>query len=130
MQNGTGDDPRSSTHPIPYGTPEGDLVVYAGSNQRSYASRLDRLTDGTSVIAAGLVDGIRMHGTPDEPRATFILTADDGAATYAAVDTDTYDLVFGYLLEHTAVSIVGITRRPFADAPPYIQVVQVEPLTD
>jgi hypothetical protein len=123
--NGTGNDPNRST--TPYGTPEGDLVVFAGSRAPYRPSPLNALTDGTSVIAAGTADSIRMHGTPDEPRATFILTNPAGQATYAAVDTQTYDEVFGYLLDNEQVSLHGICRRPFEDGPPYIQVIEVEP---
>ncbi|MEU3521816.1 hypothetical protein ABZ770_42425, partial [Streptomyces sp. NPDC006654] len=88
---------------------------------------LNALPDGTSIIAAGMVDGIRMHGTPDNPCATFVLNNLAGQATYAAVDTVTYDDVFGFLLENHAVAVTGISRRPFKDAPPYIQVLQVQP---
>lgn len=130
MQNGTGNDPNRSTHPSADGTPEGGIVVFAGDRTQSRPARLNSLTDGTPVIAAGVTAGIRMHGTPDEPRATFILIAADGAATYAAVDTETYDHIFGYLLEQAAVSLHGIARRPFEDGPPYIQVTEVEPLFD
>lgn len=135
MHNGTGDEPQSNSHPTveptrPYGTPEGDLVVFYGSRAPYRPSPLNALADGTSVIAAGLVDGIRMHGTPDEPRATFVLNNPAGQATYAAVDTQTYDRVFGYLLENSTVALTGICRRPFEDAPPYIQVIEVDPVTD
>jgi hypothetical protein len=127
MQNVNGPDREPSTHPIPYGTPEGDLVVFAGTRPPYQPAALNALPDGTSIIAAGMVDGIRMHGTPDEPRATFVLNNPVGQATYAAVDTATYDDVFGFLLENHAVSVTGICRRPFEDAPPYIQVLQVQP---
>lgn len=132
MQHGIGDEPQSSTHPTarPYGTPEGDLVVFTGSRNHYRPAPLNALQDGTSVVAAGQVDGIRMHGTPDEPRATFMLLNAAGQATYAAVDTLTYDDVFGYLLENSTVSLTGICRRPFEDGPPYIQVIEVQPVTD
>jgi hypothetical protein len=69
-----------------------------------------------------------MHGTPEEPRATFILIAPTGQATYAALDTKTYDDVFGVVAESTKVHLRGICRRPFEDGPPYIQVTDAEPL--
>ena len=129
MQHGTGDEPQRSTHPShPYGTPEGDLVVFYGARAPYRPAQLNALTDGTSVIAAGQVDGIRMHGTPDAPLATFVLNNMAGQATYAAVDTRTYDEVFGYLLENHTVSVTGICRRPFDGAPPYIQVTDVQPV--
>jgi hypothetical protein len=128
MSNATGPDPKSST--TPYGTPEGDIVVFTGSRNHYRPAQLNALPDGTSVIVAGLTDGIRMHGTPDEPRATFVLTNPAGQAAYAAVDTRTYDDVFGYLLENSRVSLAGICRRPFEDGPPYIQVIEVEPVSD
>jgi hypothetical protein len=135
VQNGTGDEPQSNSHPTvhsarPFGTPEGDIVVYAGNRNHRYASRLDKLADGVSVIGAGLVDALRVHGTPDAPRATFVLIARDGAATYAALSTETYEEFFGYLVDGGQVSLHGINRRPFEDGPPYIQVTDVEPHFD
>lgn len=126
MQNGNEPNSQSSTHP--YATPEGDIVVFAGERAPFRPSALNLLADGTAVIAAGLVDGVRMHGTPDEPRATFILIAPTGQATYAALDTKTYDDVFGVVIENTKVHLRGICRRPFEDAPPYIQVTDADPL--
>lgn len=125
MQNGTGNDPNRST--APYGTPEGDLVVFAGSHPDRYASRLDRLTDGTPVIAAGMVDGTREHGPIDAPRATLILLADDGAATYAAASSEVLAEYSLCLMDGIEITIHGIARRPFEDGPPYIQVIEVEP---
>lgn len=126
MQNGNEPTSQSSTHP--YGTPEGDIVVFAGERAPFRPSALNKLTDGTAVITAGLVEGVRMHGTSDEPRATFILISPTGQATYAALDTKTYDDVFGVVVENAKVHLRGICRRPFEDGPPYIQVTDAEPL--
>jgi hypothetical protein len=126
MSNATGPEPTNDT--TPYSTPEGDIVVFAGERAPFRPSPLNQLADGTAVITAGLVDGIRMHGTPDEPRATFILISPTGQATYAALDTTTYDDVFGVVADSTKVHLRGICRRPFEDGPPYIQVTDAEPL--
>ncbi|MDX3047540.1 hypothetical protein PV378_13660 [Streptomyces scabiei] len=128
--NGTGPENPGVTQP--YGTPDASLVVFAGDRTHRYAARLNRVPDGTSVIAAGTVEDVRMYGTPDEPRAVFTLIASDGGATYAAVGTATYDEIFGYLVAGDEVSLVGLAVRSFEDDPrtTYIRVTQVEPLTD
>lgn len=126
MQNGTGPEPRRLTPP--YGTPEGDIVVFAGARAPFRPAPLNQLDDETAVITAGLVDAVRMHGTPDEPRITFILINDEGQATYAAIGTEVYEEIFGVVVEGTKVHIRGICRRPFEDAPPYIHVTDAEPL--
>jgi hypothetical protein len=130
MQNGNGNPPANNTRP--YGTPDADIVVFAGDRTHRRAARLNRVPDGTSVIAAGMVEDVRMYGTPDEPRAVFTLIASDGGATYAAVGTATYDEIFGYLVAGDEVSLVGLAVRSFEDDPrtTYIRVTQVEPLTD
>lgn len=130
MQNGTGDHPAGSTHPIPYGTPDGDYSVISGDRGHRSIARLDRLANGTRVIAAGMVSEIREHGPIDTPRATFVLTNDIGQATYAAADTDTLTAYSLFLMDGVEVSLHGIARRPFEDGPPYIQVTEVEPLVD
>lgn len=130
MSNATGPEPQNSPQPTPtaYGTPEGDIVVFAGQRAPFRPSPLNQLADGTAVITAGLVDGVRLHGSPDAPRATFILTNPAGQATYASLDTQTYDELFGVIVEDTKVHLRGICRRPFEDGPPYIQVTDAEPL--
>lgn len=130
MQNGTGPEPQNGPQSTPpaYGTPEGDIVVFAGERAPFRPSPLNQLADGTAVIAAGLVDGIRMHGTPDAPLATFILINPAGQATYASLNTQTFDDVFCVVADSTKVHLRGICRRPFEDGPPYIQVTDAEPL--
>ena len=130
MQNGTGPQGHDAPRPTTYGTPEGDIVVFAGDCAPYHPAPLNQLSDGTAVITAGLVDSVRMHGTPDEPRITFILIDPQGQATYASIDTKTYDEIFGVVVESTKVHIRGICRRPFEDGPPYIQVTDAEPLFD
>jgi hypothetical protein len=129
MQNGNGNHPERSTQPLPYGTPEGDLVVFAGERAHRYASPLNRLKDGTPVIAAGVVNEVREHGSLDAPRATLVLINDFGQATYAAADTSTLTEYGLFLMDGVEVSLHGVCRRPFVDGPPYIQIVRVEPLT-
>lgn len=131
MQNGTGNDPNRSTHPAPYGTPSADLMVFAGDhNTGRHAAKLSTLTDGIRVIAAGTVQDIREHGTVDAPRATLQLVNDFGQATYAAADTDTLTEYSLFLMDDVEVSLHGIVRQPFPEAPEtsYIQIVRVEPL--
>lgn len=130
MQNGSGNQPDRSTQPAPYGTPEGDLVVYAGTHQHRYASPLNQLPDGTHVIAAGMVQETREHGSMDAPRATFHLITELGTGAYAAVSTDVLIAYSLYLLDGIEICAEGVCRRPFADGPPYIQVIKVEPITD
>lgn len=130
MQNGTGNDPHRSTPPAPYGTPDGDYSVISGDRGNRRIAQLNRLADGTRVIAAGMVDEVREHGPIDSPRATLILANDTGQATYAAADTDTLTEYSLFLMDGVEVSLHGIARRPFEDGPPYIQIVRVEPLVD
>ncbi|WP_055693026.1 hypothetical protein [Streptomyces prasinopilosus] len=128
MQNPSGT-PKPNV-PQPYGTPDASIVVFAGDRSNRHAARLNRVPDGTSVIAAGTVENVRMYGTPDEPRAVFTLIAGDGAATYAAVGTATYDEIFGYLVAGDEVTLHGHAVRAFEDdsRTAYIRVTQVEPL--
>lgn len=126
MQNGTGDNPAGVTQP--YGTPEGDIVVFAGSRAPYRPAPLNTLPNGTHVIAAGMVDETREHGSIDAPRATLILMNAAGQATYASADGDTLALYSLFLMDGVEVSVRGICRRPFVDGPPYIQVVDVEPI--
>lgn len=127
MDNSSHNPEQSSTHPA-FRTPMGDIVVFAGERAPFRPSPLDQLADGTAVIAAGLATGVRVHGTPDTPALTFILTNPQGQETYAAIDINTYDEVFGVVVEKTKVHVRGICRRPFEDGPPYIQVTDAEPL--
>lgn len=128
MQNGTGNTPDRSTQP--YVTPEADLVVFAGTHGNRRAAALNTLTDGTPVIAAGMVDEAREHGDIDNPRVTLILVNDLGQATYAAADADVLDVYSMYLVDGVEVSLHGIARQPFAEDPKttYIQIVKVERL--
>ena len=133
MQNGTGNQPEQSPRPTStaYGTPSADLVVFAGDHGTGrHAARLSTLVDGTRVIAAGMVQDIREHGTVDEPRATLQLVNDFGQATYAAADSDTLAEYSMCLMDGAEVSLHGIVRQPFPEAPEtsYIQIVRVEPL--
>lgn len=132
MQHGNEPEPNSSTHPRPYGTPDADLMVFAGDRTHRRATRLNRVPDGTSVIAAGTVDNVRMYGTADEPRAVFTLIASDGGATYAAVGAETYAEIFGYLVAGDEVSLSGLAVCAFPDDPrtTYLRVLQVEPIVD
>lgn len=128
--NGSGSQPDRSTHPAPYGTPDGDYSVIAGPRGDRRAAQLNRLADGVLVIAAGTVTEAREHGPIDAPRATLVLMNDIGQATYAAADTSTLADYSLFLMDDVDVSLHGICRRPFDDGPPYIQIVTVEPLTD
>jgi hypothetical protein len=120
--------PERTNLPQPYRGPKADIVVFAGERAPFRPSPLNELPDGTAVIAAGLATGVHVHGTPDAPSLTFILTNPQGQQTYAAIDVATYDEVFGVVVEKTKVHIRGICRRPFEDGPPYIQVTDAEPL--
>lgn len=129
MQNGNEPTSPRSTHP--YGTPEADIVVYAGDRHTGRrAARLNTLTDGEHVIVAGTVYEVREHGSMDSPRATLQLINDFGQATYAAADTDTLALYSMCLMDGLEVSLHGIVRQPFPEDPrtSYIQIVRVEPL--
>lgn len=133
MQNGNEQNSQSSTHP--YGTPSADLLVFAGGYGKNVAAKLSTLTDGTHVIAAGMVTEVREHGSIDSPRATLQLVNDFGQATYAAADADTLAEYSMCLMDGVEVSLHGIARRPFQgdaelDDPraTYIQIVKVEPL--
>lgn len=129
MQNGSELSSQSSTHP--YGTPEADLVVFAGTRETGRrAARLNTLTNGTPVIGAGTVTDIREHGSIDAPRATFQLINDFGQATYAAADADVLAEYSMCLMDGVEVSVHGYARQPFAEDPrtTYIQVTRVEPL--
>ncbi|MFJ9662846.1 hypothetical protein ACIRPR_33465 [Streptomyces griseoflavus] len=133
MQNPSGT-PKPNL-PQPYGTPDASLVVFAGDPSGRHAAPLNTLTDGTPVVAAGMVLNIREHGTIDAPRATLQLVNDFGQATYAAADTDVLTEYSMCLLDGVEVSLHGIARRPFEgdaelDDPRtnYVQIVRVEPL--
>jgi hypothetical protein len=117
----------------PYSTPEADLVVFAGAKP----APLNTLTDGTPVVAYGMVDEIREHGSVDAPRATFQLVNEFGQATYAAADSDVLADYNMWLMDGTGISVHGIVRRPFQgdadlDDPRtnYVQVLRVEPHFD
>lgn len=129
MSNATGPENPGVTQP--YGTPDASLVVFAGTKESGRrAAKLSTLTDGTHVVAAGMVIEVREHGTVDAPRATLILTNDFGQATYAAADTDTLTEYSLFLMDGVEVSLHGVARQPFPEAPEtsYIQIVRVEPL--
>ena len=126
-----GIEPSSTNVPQPYGTPEADLVVFAGTRETGRrAARLNTLTNGTTVIGAGTVHDVREHGSIDAPRATFQLINDFGQATYAAADTEVLTEYSMCLMDGVEVSVHGIARQPFAEDPrtTYIQVTRVEPL--
>ncbi|MGW8703178.1 hypothetical protein ACWGOK_40795 [Streptomyces eurythermus] len=135
MPNGTGNQPSENPHPTTYTTPDASLVVFAGDKGGRHAAPLHTLTDGTRVIAAGMVEKIREHGSLDTPRATLILINDFGQSTYAAADTDVLTEYSLYLMDGLEISLHGLARRPFEgdaelDDPraTYIQIVKVEPL--
>lgn len=130
MQNGTGNDPQNSPAPTMYGTPEGDLLVFAGGYGKNVAAVLNTLNDGTHVIAAGTVHEIREHGSIDAPRATLQLINDFGQAAYAAADTDVLAEYSLFLMDGVEVSLHGVARVVFPEDPrtAYIQIVRVEPL--
>jgi hypothetical protein len=133
VQNGTGDEPQSSTHPIrAYGTPNADYSVISGDRGSRRVSQLNTLPNGTRVIAAGMVTEIREHGPIDEPRATLILMNDLGQATYAAADAIVLAEYSMCLMDGAEVSLHGVARMPFREDPKtaYIQIVSVEPLVD
>lgn len=135
MEDRTGNNPQSSAHPTTYGTPSADLVVFAGDRSNRHAARLNTLADGTHVIAAGMVQDVREHGTVDASRATLQLVNDFGQAAYVAADTDTLAEYSLFLMDGVEVSLHGIVRRPFQGDPElddpranYVQIVRVEPL--
>lgn len=128
MSNATGPENPGVTQP--YGTPDASLVVFAGDVNDRRPAPLNTLTDGTRVIAAGMVQEIREHGSVDDPRATLQLVNEFGQATYAAADTHALAEFSMCLMEGVEVSLHGIARQPFAEDPrtTYIQIVSVEPL--
>lgn len=126
MAHGT--EPSRPNVPQSYGTPESDLVVFAGDYSHRKPAALNTLTDGVSIIAAGMVDEMIEHGDKD-PSATFHLINEFGQATYAYVSSDVLATFSLYLVDGMEVSLHGIARRPYPDLPPHIHVVQVEPLT-
>jgi len=129
MSNVSGNEPQNGPQsPTSYGTPDGDISVFAGDRNHRRAARLNKLSDGTPVIAAGMVDEVREHGDIHTPRATFVLTNEFGQSTYAAADTDTLTEYSLFLMDGVEVTLHGHCRRPFDDAPPYISVYRVEPL--
>lgn len=136
MSNGTGNDPNRSTHPTAYGTPDASIVAFAGDKGAGrYAAPLNKLTDGTPVIVAGMLDQVREHGTVDSPRATLVLVNDFGQATYAAANTETLTEYSMCLVDGLEVTLHGIVRRLFQDDAElddpranYVQISRVEPL--
>ncbi|MFG2276987.1 hypothetical protein ACGFNY_45430 [Streptomyces chartreusis] len=129
MQNRN--EPNSPSNTQPYGTPEADIVVFAGDHRSGRrAARLNTLTDGVNVIVAGTIQDVREHGSMDSPRATLQLVNDFGQATYAAADVDTLATYSMCLMDGLEVSLHGIVRQPFPEDPrtSYIQIVRVEPL--
>ncbi|WP_411132727.1 hypothetical protein [Streptomyces sp. 030-HV] len=136
MDNGNGNQPQQYPHPTAYGTPDASIVVFAGDKDSGrFATPLNKLTDGTPVIIAGMLTEVREHGTIDAPRATLVLTNDFGQAAYAAADTDTLAEYSMCLVDGLEVSLFGIARRPFQgdaelDDPRtnYVQITRVEPL--
>lgn len=128
MTHGT--EPFPAPVPQPYVTPEADLVVFAGPRGNRHAAVLNTLPDGTQVVAAGMVDEVREHGTLDAPLATLVLVNDFGQAAYAAADSDTLAQYSLFLMDGVEVSLHGVARVAFAEAPKatYIQIVRVEPL--
>jgi len=125
----------SSTHPIAYGTPDASIVAFAGDKGAGrYATPLNKLTDGTPVIVAGVLDQIREHGTVDSPRATLVVVNEFGQSAYAAADTETLTEYSMCLVDGLEVTLHGIVRRPFQgdaelDDPRanYVQISRVEP---
>nr|WP_173295556.1 hypothetical protein [Streptomyces sp. F2] len=132
MQNGTGPEPQNGPQPTStaYGTPEADLLVFAGGYGKNVAAVLSTVADGTRVIAAGTVHDAREHGSIDAPRATLQLINDFGQAAYAAADSDVLAEYSMFLMDGVPVSVHGIARQPFAEDPrtTYIHIVRVEPL--
>jgi hypothetical protein len=128
MQNPSGT-PKPNV-PQPYGTPDAGLVVFAGDQAGRRAAALNTLTEGTPVIAAGMVQEIREHGDVDSPRATFQLVNEFGQAAYAAASTDVLTEYSMCLMGGLEVTVHGVARQPFAEDPrtTYISVTSVEPL--
>ncbi|MBJ6623674.1 hypothetical protein [Streptomyces sp. DHE17-7] len=79
----------------------------------AFATPLNKLTDGTPVIVAGMLNEVREHGTIDAPRATLVITNDFGQAAYAVVDTDTLAEYSMCLVDGLEVTLHGFVRRPF-----------------
>lgn len=125
MSNATGPENPGVTQP--FGTPESDLVVFAGDFSHRKPAALSTLADGISVIAAGMVMDIDEHGTT-YTSATFHLVNDFGQATYAYVSPEVLATFSLYLVDGMEVSLHGVARRPYPGTPPYIHVIQVEPL--
>ena len=134
MQNGIGPDPQNGPRPTPtaYGTPEADLLVFAGGYGKNVAAVLNTLPAGTHVIAAGTVHEIREHGSIDTPRAILQLINDFGQATYAVADADVLAEYSLFLMDGVPVSVRGIVRQPFGEdaRTTYVQIVTVEPIVD
>ncbi|WP_086560114.1 hypothetical protein [Streptomyces africanus] len=131
MQNGTGPEPQNDPQSpaTTYGTPSSDLVVFAGDFSHRVPKPFSTVDDGISVIAAGMVDDITEHGTTD-PSATFHLVNEFGQATYAYASPQVLAEFGLYLVNGMEVSLHGISRRPYPGTPPYVHILQVEPLTD
>ena len=130
MEQGSQNHRPNGPHPQSYGTPDGDYTVIAGARGHRLVRQLTRLTDGTTVIAAGIVTETREHGPIDAPRATLILANELGQAVYAVACPETLADFSLFLMDGVEVSLHGIIRRPFEGAPPYIHITEVEPLTD
>lgn len=128
MAHGT--EPSRPNLPQPYGTPDASLVVFAGDRAARRAAALNTLTDGTPVIAAGMVHDIREHGDIDTPRATFQLLNEFGQSTYATASTDVLVEYSSALMDGTEISVHGVARVVFPEDPrtAYISVTSVEPL--
>jgi hypothetical protein len=136
MEHGNGSQQPNAPRPTTYGTPDASIVAFAGDKGAGrYATPINKLTDGTHVVVAGMVDQVREHGTVDSPRATLVLVNDFGQAVYAAADSETLTEYSMCLVDGLEVTLHGTVRRLFQDDAElddpranYVQISRVEPL--
>ncbi|WP_144317009.1 hypothetical protein [Streptomyces sp. sk226] len=115
----TGTPPLSATLIGPLGRLRVDFIDALGAS----TDRLDNVKTDTCIDTSGTVHAVRLIGTDEEPRATLTLTSPTGDSAIVAVSADVYPSVFGDLVEGQSIRISGSVRRPFADMPPFIQLV-------
>lgn len=89
--------------------------------------RLDQVRAGLFVAATGTIQSLRLHGTPEEPRATLTLVSPTGESAIVAAGTDAYLEHCDGLVAGRTVRVHGTVVRPFKGMPPHIQLLSVHP---
>lgn len=120
MQNRTGS---TFANPTPDALPvTGSLPVSFYDALGFTIRRLGNVPADTYVTASSVtIQSVHLHGDSSAPRATLTVTALAGESATIALSAYRVDEYYDALVLGQALDIEGLVRRPFRDAPPFIQ---------